>query len=205
MSWRLACSPGSVALLGSAHDLAMRANAVDRYTARLSDLAEGAERTDPLLASDLWMRLGAMAENELLQPPQAAVFYERSLATGRRALRAYRALLNVLPDGDTERLSRALKKFVDSSDQDETDVTPRNEAFYRIAELELASPASREEGAIRLDNALDRAPDYDPAFRLLRDAVRGGVYTPRLVRVYERVARAIREDQILLHPLVLPA
>ncbi|HEX4340167.1 MAG TPA: tetratricopeptide repeat protein [Polyangiaceae bacterium] len=201
----LARTPGSVTLLTSAHDLAVRANAVDRYTARLSDLAEGAERTDALLASDLWMRLGAMAENELLQPAQAAVFYERSLATGRRALRAYRALLNVLPDGDTERLGRALKTFVDSSEQDETDVTPRNEAFYRIAELELASPASREDGAVRLDSALDRAPDYERGFRLLRDAVRGGVYTPRLVRVYERVARALGEDTVLLDALALRA
>ncbi|HVW30751.1 MAG TPA: tetratricopeptide repeat protein [Polyangiaceae bacterium] len=201
----LARTPGSVTLLTSAQELALRANALDRYIARLSDLAEAAERSDALLASDLWMRLGAMAENELLQPAQAAAFYERSLATGRRALRAYRALLNVLPEGDSERLGRALSKFVDSSDQDETDVTPRNEAYYRLAEIELSTTATREQGAARLDTALDRAPDYDRAFRLLRDAVRGGVYTPKLVRVYDRVARASGDDAVLLDALSLRA
>jgi tetratricopeptide (TPR) repeat protein len=201
----LARTPGSVTLLTSAQELALRANALDRYITRLSDLAEAAEKGDALLASDLWMRLGAMAENELLQPAQAVVFYERSLATTRRALRAYRALLRVLPEGEPERLGRALSKFVESSDQDETDVTPRNEAYYRLAEIELSSPATREQGATRLDTALDRAPDYERAFRLLRDAVRGGVYTPKLVRVYERVARANADDVVLLDALSLRA
>src|SRR5262249_54130350 len=148
-------------------------------------------KTDALLASDLWMRLGALAENELGQLERAGGFYERSLSTGRRTLRAYRALLHVVPEGDTVRAARALRQFVDSSDQDETDATPRNEAFYRIAEMDLGVPETREEGAERLDRALDRAPDYGRARTLLEVPVLAGLITPKLAKVYERVARAL--------------
>ena len=58
-------------------------------------------------ASDLWMRLGTMAENELSNAERAASFYEKSLATGRRTLRAYRSLLRCVPETDATRIGNA--------------------------------------------------------------------------------------------------
>jgi tetratricopeptide (TPR) repeat protein len=196
-------TPGSITLLSSSHDLAVRAGAVDRYVARLAELAELAEPTDALLASDLWMRLGAMSENELTDVSAAARYYERSLGTGRRALRAHRALVRVVPENEVDRIAAALRKFVESSDQDETDATPRNEALYRLAELDLGAPETTEEGARRLEQALDRAPDYDRALSMLGSAVRLAPTSAALVRAYERVARAVGGEPLLLEALTL--
>jgi tetratricopeptide (TPR) repeat protein len=190
--------PGSVPLLSSAHDLAVRANALERYVARVAELASAAEAS---LASDLWMRLGALAESELADASRAADFFERSLATGRRALRAYRALLKVVPESDAARLARALRTFVDASSEDETDASPRNEALYRLAEIELASPETREDGARRLEQALDRAPDYDRALGIVAQAARVSPESAAVVRTYERVARAVGGAELLLDAL----
>src|SRR5262249_40776706 len=149
-------TPGSPQLLSSAHDLAVRANALDRYVHKLAQVAESLEASDAGLASDLWMRLGTMAEAELADPERAANYFERSLGTGRRVLRAYRALLRVVPEADAPRLGRVLRKFLESPDQDETDVTPRVEALYRLASVELADAATRADGARRLEQALER-------------------------------------------------
>ncbi len=194
-------TPGSVQLLSSAHDLAVRADAVERYMSRLAELAAAERERDALLASDLFMRLGAMAENELSEPTRAAGYYEESLSTGRRALRAYRAIVRVVSENDLERLARALREFVASSDQDETDATPRNEALYRLAEIDLTRPETVAEGAMILGQALDRAPDYDRALPLLANAVQGFPTDPALVRIYERVARAAGGDDVLLDAL----
>src|SRR5262249_41589264 len=80
---------------------------------------------------------------------------------------------------------------------------PRNEALYRVAEMELRSASSFEEGSRHLDQALDRAPDYDRALTALSGAVRAGPHSPQLIRVYERVARAVGGDELLLDALTL--
>ena len=196
-------TPNSVPLLSSARDLAIRAGALDRYVARLTDLAAVAVGTDALLASDLFMRLGTMAENELSDPARAASFYERSLGTGRRALRAYRAILRVVPENDSDRIAAATRRFVESPDQDETDATPRNEALYRLAEIELGAPGTAAAGAARLEQALERAPDYDRALDLLSPAVRHSPAVGPLVVAYERVARAVGHDALVLDALTL--
>lgn len=195
-------TPSSTQLLTSAHDLAVRAHSLDRYVSKLAEVAESVERSDGSLASDLWMRLGAVAENELGDLTRAANYYERSLATGRRVLRAYRALLRVVPESDGDRLGRVLRKFLESPDQDETDVTPRNEALYRLSGLELSGSSTREEGARRLEQALERVPDYDRALAMLSPVVAAGAGSAAVVRVYERVARAIGDDRLLLDALV---
>jgi tetratricopeptide (TPR) repeat protein len=196
-------TPTSVPLLSSARDLAIRANALERYVARLTDLAVAASGNDARLSSDLFMRLGTMAENELSDTTRAASFYERSLATGRRALRAYRAILRVVPETDAERIALATRRFVESPDQDETDATPRNEALYRLAEIELAAPGGAADGAARLEQALDRAPDYDRALGLVVPAVRRSPDVAPLLSVYERVARAVGDDRLILDALTL--
>lgn len=196
-------TPGSVPLLSSAHDLAVRAHALPRYVERLEGLAESARGTDPLLASDLFMRLGLLAETELSDLDRAARHFEKSLSTGRRALRAYRALLRVTPEKDTERVSRVLQKFVESSDQDETDVTPRNEALYRLSEMLLAVPSTVEEGAKRLEQALDRQADYKRAESLIAPLLTSPPVHSAVARVFERVARAIGGDARLFDALFL--
>ncbi|HVU02621.1 MAG TPA: tetratricopeptide repeat protein [Polyangiaceae bacterium] len=196
-------TPSSVPLLTSARDLAIRADALPRYVSRLAELASAAEKDDPLLASDLWMRLGTMEENELANAEKAAEFYERSLGTGRRALRAYRALLRTVPETDAERVARVTRAFVEASDQDETDGTPRNEALYRLAELELGSAGTADAGALRLEQALERAPDYDRALELVTPAVLRAPESVAVVRVYEKVARAIGDDALVLDALTL--
>lgn len=196
-------TPGSSKLLSSAHDLAVRAHALDRYVGKLAEVAESVEQSDAGLASDLWMRLGTMAEGELADVVRASKYYERSLGTGRRALRAYRALLKVVAETDSERLGRVLKKFLESSDQDETDVTPRNEALYHLAAIELGDARTRADGARRLEQALERAPDYDRALAMLSSVVQTASDDRSVVLVYERVARALGDDRLLLDALTL--
>lgn len=193
-------TPDSLPLLSSAHELAVRSGAVERYLSRLSELAAAGE---PALASDLWMRLGAVAESDVKDAARAADYYERSLATGKKGLRAYRALCRVLTPEDPERLRRVLVQFIDSPAEDEPDASPRVEATYRLAELELASPAAAEDGARRLEQALERAPDYDRALAAIGPAVKADPERAALVHTYERIARAIGGDALLLDALVL--
>src|SRR6185295_412483 len=88
-------------------------------------------------------------------------------------------------------------------DQDETDATPRNEALYRLAEIEIGAPGGAADGAARLEQALDRAPDYDRALGLVVPAVRRSPDVAPLLSVYERVARAVGDDRLILDALTL--
>lgn len=196
-------TPGSVQLLSFAHDLAVKAEALPRYVERLGSLAEGAQQTDALLASDLWMRLGVLAETELSDPEAALRYFDRSLGTGRRALRAYRAISRLIPESDAVRSAQALEKFVESSDQDETDATPRNEALFRYAGTLLGSPDTAEEGARRLGQALDRLPDHERALGMIQPLVGTEPVAPGVARIYERIARALGSDARLLEALLL--
>ncbi len=197
-------TPSSLALVASAHDLAVRASALERYVTRILALA-ARDDTDPGLSSDLYMRAGTTLENEIMDLNRAADAYEHSLATGRRSVRAYTSLLRVVPAQDVERLSRVLVRFVESVDADDADGTARHEALYRLAQIELGSPETRDEGARRLEQALDRSPDYERALSLLNPAVRESPDSDAIARAYERVARALGGDALLLDAIALRA
>ncbi|MBM4363726.1 MAG: tetratricopeptide repeat protein, partial [Deltaproteobacteria bacterium] len=196
-------TPGSVTLLSSAHDLAVRAGALDRYVERLASIGEELATADALLASDVFLRLGGLAENEMSDVAAAARWYARSLATGRRALRAYRALDRVLPESALGERRAALESFVAAPDRDESDPSPRTDALYRLAALELAEPATREAGAQRLGDALAREGDHERALDALRPALGAPPVPASVARLLEPVARARGDAALLLEALRL--
>ena len=193
-------TPESIALLRSAQELAVRAGAMARYMDRLDEVAAALAADQPKVASNLWLRLGAVAEKDFGDALRAANFYERALGTGRRALFAYQALLRVVPEGDAARRTDALRRFVETPEEEGTDPSLRTQALYRLAAAELAQPESCDAGAVHLEQALDRDPQLDRARQLLSRSVQLSNST-RVVRLYERIARQLGGDRLLLEAL----
>lgn len=198
-------TPESTILLGAAQDFAKRSGALERYVERVNQVAERIVEANPAAAGMLWLKLGGLAEEELQDSERAAGFYERALGTGVRPLRAFRALERVLPEEATERKMNALVRFVAAPEPEGADPTARTNALYRLAEIELSSRELAGEGAQHLKEALERNVDLRRALDMLRRGIEVAPDEPLVVEVFERVARDLGDEQLLLEALMLRA
>jgi tetratricopeptide (TPR) repeat protein len=152
----LSKTPESERLLKACHDLAVRADALDRYVIRLSALAEEVQGSSADASASLWMRAGALAETEMSDPELAARCYGRALETGARAFRAYRAMLRVIPADDTRGRVAAIRAFVGAPEDPKGDAAVRTDALYELAAVELSDGATADDGIAHLEDALAR-------------------------------------------------
>jgi tetratricopeptide (TPR) repeat protein len=182
-----------------ARGLARKLGQSARYLEMLLAALDQRRRADdgPRVA-ELLLRAGEVAEEDLGDPRAAAAHYMRAEQTGARTAEALTGLARVstaLNDaaeeaGALERLRRLVPQAT----------TPAAQAdiLYRLAERQLAAAGTRAAGLTSLAEALERAPDFTRALALVRGAAIPDQELPRVMPLYEKVARASGNDRMLL-------
>lgn len=195
----VAQAPEASEVRAQARALAAEIGAIDRYVTRVEELALTArDEGNAGVASELFLELSEIAEVDLKDIPRALAALASAEAMGERQLDTWRAMERLSGVvGDRAGQARALRKLVEASDG--LPPEDQNEALYRLAELEIESPDTREQGANTLSWALDRDPQFERAAELLRRAAASG--DSSVLGLYERVARQSGRAPLLLDAL----
>lgn len=202
LSTALGLAPNEDGLHQRMRALAVDLNALDRYLKRLETLAEeAASRSDDesrRTAARLVLRQGETIEQELGDLERAAALYGRVEATGLHPLPTWTAIARLSKTrGDFGERRRALQRLVElppellNSEQ-------RRAMLWSLVELELDVDAWREAGVRNLERALEDVVDYEHPKALLRAALGRTPEHARLNALFEQVARAARDAQMLL-------
>ncbi len=190
-----------------ARELAVKIGEVALFVERVRALTErmqGQESSE--IISDLLFSIAEVTERELRDLDAATSLYQRVEELGARTLDAWRALARIASTrGDHVEEIRVLRRLVaagvDTSDMGQGEDIPESakvEAFYRIAEVELADAETLESGVATLAEALGKAPDHARAARILSAGARKWPERDALMALYERAARGAQEPEILL-------
>ncbi|MBT8494872.1 MAG: tetratricopeptide repeat protein [Deltaproteobacteria bacterium] len=195
----LALGPERLDLHDQAAEAAKKAALVDTYVDRVAEIAGGMKReADTDLAGELWMRIGSLAESELSELDLARDYYGRAEAVPKQKAEALFALARVAnAQNDTDEATRALDELTTMAEGQEP--SPQQAAaLYRLAEMQVGSEDLRPRGIEMLKRAL--AVDAKPtvAARILRTAAEAEPGNAEYMALYEGVARASGEWEILL-------
>ncbi len=151
--------------------------------------------------SDLSMRLGVVVEEDLEKHKRARKHYKRVEDLGVRLADAWTALARVSAAlGDADEEMRALGLLVDAPEGAVTQ-TARADALFRLAEVRLGSDEHRDEGVETLSRALARDPRNTAAAEMLREVTDRVSGHAGMLALYERVARAAGDADLLLDVL----
>ncbi len=174
-----------------------------RYADALGDRAPAI--FDATVTTDLYVRLGKVAEEKLNDPGRAAKAYVRAAEQAGDTPPILEALDRLLTRmGDASGLTDVLERRVAVED----DPDAQAELYYRLATVQIKEFGERSQGLATLRLALERKPDHEPS-RLSIEALLDepllfdeafdsleGIYRPLgrvddLARLYERrVGRA---------------
>jgi len=195
----LALAPERLDLHDRAAAAAKAADAVATYVSKVADLTEGMKRdVDAELSGTLWMRLGKLAENDLEDLTKARDYYGRAEATATDRAGALFALARVANAiGDTTEATRALDELTEMAEGQEASPAQAG-ALYRLAEMQVGSDELRARGIEMLRRALKVDSKPTQAARILRAAAEAEPGNADILALYERVARASGEWEILL-------
>ncbi|MCB9569212.1 MAG: tetratricopeptide repeat protein [Myxococcales bacterium] len=193
----LEADPGSPARHEAARDLAVRIGLIDRYAQQVEALLELARRpSDAHARCELLLRLGEVMEKERGDLERAADLYRQAEGTGVRQIDAWRAGARVAAargDNETQvHLLGLLSRLGAGEDESRVD------ALYRVAEIQLANPETQNEGLDALLKALADEPRYGRAGLILQQASEHGTPSPRLLELFEQVARRSGDDDLVL-------
>jgi tetratricopeptide (TPR) repeat protein len=160
----------------------------------------GEDEGNTELAARLLLRLGKVLEEETAQLREAAGFYERARqmsANPVEALRALDRLYERLRDWEAQSQVLAARVAAESTAADGAPV----DALYRLAALDLRSPAKASQGAKLLADALDREGDFDRAEGILRAAAEVHRDVDEVLDLYEYVGRQPGRERALVDAL----
>lgn len=182
--------------------LAERVDQLPRYIDLLGKLSDAAGRKkakkDRLLSAELCLRMGEVVETALEDFDRAAGLYAKVEASGECLVPAAFAMARVAgARGDVAEQTRVLQRIAEMSEEDAT-VAQRNDAQLTLAALCLPDEKQREAGVAHLSAALQQAPDYDRAKALLRETLVKAPADAALLALFEQVARASHDDDMLL-------
>jgi tetratricopeptide (TPR) repeat protein len=182
-----------------ARDLSERLGRRDEYVDAVETLLSKTRRnSDVLERCELLLRLAEALETRQ-EHDRAIDLLRQAEQTGVREVDVWRAQARVYGSmGDTDRQVEFLQRLADlGEDGSET----RVDALYRMAEVQLASPDTVERGVSTMTEALDSAPRFERAARILRRAVDANPGQADLLALYEHVARKVEDRETLLHAL----
>ena len=192
--------PGSPLHHQRAWDLASRHGALEAYVSVVEALLSD-ERADANahVRCELLLRLGEVLEKERNDLERAAALYGQAEATGVRTIDVWRAQARAAgARGDSEEQMRLLGQLAGlGEDQAET----RADALYRMAEVQLASGDTLEDGLASLQKGLADAFKAERAAMILRRTCEQYPNHEGLLDVYEQVARKSEDERTLLHYL----
>lgn len=184
----------------AALEAARTADKLDTYVSVVEALLSD-ERADNSahVRCELLLRLGEVLEKERGDLDRAATLYAQAESTGVRMVDVWRAQARVAGErGDSEEQMRLLEHLASlGEDQAET----RADAMYRIAEVQLASAETLDEGIASLSKALTEAFKAERAALILRRVSDEHPESEALLDLYEQVARRSEDENTQMHYL----
>ena len=186
-----------------AHTLARgMATRLGKAAAYLDTVAGAADKLrradDSSCLADLLLRAADVAENDLKLLDRAQAYLHRAEQTGRRGPEVLCALARVAAaTGDAAEYGRAiagLRRLVELAPS----FAEKGDLYYRLAEVQVARAESREEGLDALAQAVEIRPDLPRATAIVQNAKVPDAALARVLPVYEKVARASKDERMLL-------
>ncbi|MBP6836338.1 MAG: tetratricopeptide repeat protein [Kofleriaceae bacterium] len=199
--------PGRLGLHEKARVLAREVGQTRRYVDAVEGLVDRLRRKDdPPLVADILMRAGQALEDDAGDPKGAAAMYQRVEMLGERLAEAFYAQARVAGLlGDTDEQARALDKMLTLAGTGDASTPAQIDALYRLAEIFIATPKRRTQGVELLERAFASEPRWAQAGRILRVAAVEQADDPRVMALFERVARNGGDAMLLLDFLELRA
>jgi tetratricopeptide (TPR) repeat protein len=195
----LAKVPDSAGAHDLARGMAQRLDKADTYLDAVACAADKLRRADdaPTLA-DLLLRASDVAEKDLRLLDRALGFLRRAEQTDRRNAEVQSALARVAAlAGDAAEIKRAvggLNRLIQAA----ASVAEKGELLYRLAEAQIGQMDMREEGLDALAQAVESKPDLPRATAIVQSAQVPDAALARVLPVYEKVARASKDERMLL-------
>ena len=188
-------------------DLHDKARALAAKTGETKKFVEATEtivdrlrrKDDPPLVAALLLRAGEALEHDASDLRGAAALYRRVEMLGERLAEAYYAQARVAGAlGDNDEQARSLDNMLRLAGADGGEPSPAQiDALYRLAEIFIASPARRAQGIELIEKAFAAEPRWAQAGRVLKAASSTDA-EPRVMALYERVARNGGDNELLL-------
>jgi tetratricopeptide (TPR) repeat protein len=182
-----------------ARGLAFRLGKAEAYLDAVTGAAEKLRRADdaPCLA-DLLLRAADVAEKDLHVLDRAVTYLRRAEQTNRRTAEVLGALARVAAlTADTAELKRVvggLRRLAETA----TSNAEKADLYYRLAEAQVSQGDARDDGLDALAQAMEIDPDLPRATSIVQNAQVPDTALVRVLPVYEKVARASKDDRVLL-------
>ena len=157
---------------------------------------------DAALHAALLSEAGEIALDDLQDPARAADLWGRAAQVGAEggpaavdaAYRMVRLAQLRRSDADRTKALRSLTRLGKAGVPDAL----RIEALFRLAEVQMGADDTREQGLAAVASALELSGDVERAFSLVRSANVPDSELPRVLPLYEKVARASKDERMLL-------
>jgi lipopolysaccharide biosynthesis regulator YciM len=188
---------------GEAHTLArgiaVRLGKAESYLDAVAGAADKLRRADDAgTLADLLLRAADVAEKDLHLFDRALGFLRRAEQANRRKAEVQSALVRVAAQaGDEAELKRAvagLRRLLQAA----TSAAEKGDLLYRLAEAQVGQVETREDGLDALAEAVEVQPDLPRATAIVQGAQVPDSALARVLPVYEKVARASKDERMLL-------
>ncbi|MEZ4363329.1 MAG: tetratricopeptide repeat protein [Kofleriaceae bacterium] len=193
--------PSRIDLYERARELAKRDGETRKFVDAVEAIVDRLRRKDdPPLIADLLMLAGDALEHDAGDPRGAAALYRRVEMMGEKLAEAYYAQARIAAaQGNVEEQARTLDKMLELAGPDQQDPSPAQiDALYRLAEIFISTDHRRSQGVELLERAFGAEPRWAQAARSLREAAAADPQDARVMTMYERVARAGGDGEVLL-------
>lgn len=182
-----------------ARQLAKRLNQPQRYLEAVAQATEKLRRSDDAAElADLFLRSAEAAEEDLNDPNRALEFLHRTEQTNERLPEVLGKIVRLSAQvGDTVESRRATTQLQRLQKSAAT-IAEKAEVAYRLAEGLLGQEATRDEGLDALSLAVETCADLPRAMTLVQNAKVPDSALIRVLPVYEKVARASKNERLLL-------
>ncbi|HEY6882000.1 MAG TPA: tetratricopeptide repeat protein [Polyangiales bacterium] len=198
----LASGPGVDALHVSTLRVAQALGRERAYVDAVLALEERARRKEELaLASDLALRAGSVAEHVLNDFDAAGSAYRQVAAGAPGYVEAQFALARVAGKLGHEDEERTVLDRIALLPDEPAYLEGKRSALYRLVELRVQVPETREEGLWRLAQLVNVQPDYARACEILRLAHERDPSDVRTLNSLEQMARQSGDPRALLGAL----
>jgi tetratricopeptide (TPR) repeat protein len=190
---------GSPVYHDAAEELATRLEQAERYESKVEDLLGQARRSaDVQTRCELLLRLAGIAAWKREDLDQAWELFHQAEETGVREVDVWRLGSKLASArGDEAEQVRLLTNLSNMGQRDSEDET-RADALYRLAEIQLLSEDTYDDGLEAFDQAFEEDANCERAGRVLRRTCESIEPDARLIVLYEKVARKSEDQEMLL-------
>ena len=191
--------PDSVEAHSLTRGLAARLGKAATYLETVTAAADKLRRADDAgCLADLLLRAADVAENDLEALDRAQGFLRRAEQTGRRGAEVMSALARIAArTGDAAEHARAVAGLRRLAEQ-AASFAEKADLHYRLAEAQMGSAEMRDEGLDALAKAVELLADLPRATAIVENAKVPDAALARVLPVYEKVARAAKDEHVLL-------